>query len=94
MSQPHVGIIDPMRVEIRMKNGKSYSMGFQHPLGYPQRPLSRETIMNKFRDNVAYTAKTTRILPREKGEEIIALIENLEELETTNEIVELVATTN
>jgi hypothetical protein len=34
------------------------------------------------------------LLPREKGEEIIALIEHLEELETINEIVELVAITN
>ena len=88
--QPLVGVLPPVRVEIRIKDGKSYSMELHIPKGFPQRPLSKETIVDKFRDNVAYSAKTSKVLLRERGEEILALVEHLEELDNVNQIVELI----
>lgn len=88
--QPYVSVIAPVRVEIRMKDGKSYSMELQYPLGFPQRPLSKEVIVDKFRNNIAYSAKTSKVLPGEKGEKIIALLDGLEELDNVNQVVELV----
>lgn len=91
MFQRATGMLSPgISVEIRMKNGKSHSMVLQYPIGFPQRPLSKEKIVNKFRDNIAYSVKTSKVLLREKGEEIVTLVNRLEKLDNANQIVELV----
>ena len=89
--QPRKEGIPPVRVEIRMKDGKRYSMELQYPMGFPERPLSKEMIVKKFRDNVAYSARTSKVLATEKGEAIVALVEHLEDLDNVNRIVEAVA---
>ena len=80
----------PTRVEIRTKAGKHYSKEVVTARGFPQRPVSKEEIVGKFRDNIMYSAKTSKALPREKSEEIIIVVDRLEEHDNVNQIAELV----
>ncbi|MFC1932555.1 MmgE/PrpD family protein [Chloroflexota bacterium] len=82
--------LSPLRVEIRMKDGKSYSTQCVSPRGSLERPLSKEEIVEKFRDSIRYSAKTSKALPVEKVEKILALVDHLEGLDNVNQIVELV----
>lgn len=86
-----VGAMPRVRVEIKMKNGKSYSVELSIPKGIPPRSLSKEEILDKFRNNVTYSAKTPKVLPQQRGEEIITLVDHLEELSDVNQIVRAVA---
>jgi 2-methylcitrate dehydratase PrpD len=80
----------PVSVEITMKNGQSYPIRIDYPRGTVNRPASKEEIVGKFRNNVAYSQKTKKSLPTKAATEIINLVEHMEELDNVNQIVKLV----
>jgi 2-methylcitrate dehydratase PrpD len=87
--EPPPDAYPPVRSEIIKKDGKRYSIQIDYLRGSIERPVSQEEIVEKFRGNVAYSGKTSRVLPVKAGEEIIELIEHMEELDNVNQINKL-----
>jgi 2-methylcitrate dehydratase PrpD len=76
--------IPPAKMEIRMKNGKTYSKQVDHPLGSPEVPMSFEDCAKKFRDCSFYMVNK---LPEKQIERVIELVGQLEELKDVGEIM-------
>lgn len=81
--------VSPARVEITLKGGevlRSEDKGFRY--GHPQNPISKEDLVEKFRDCTSYSAKP---LPKDSVEKVIRMVGNLEELEDVSQIIQLVS---
>ncbi len=76
------------QVDMRMKNGKVYSKRIDLPYGHPDRPMSWESIVNKFRDCLSHAAKP---VPKDNMEKVIDMVGKLEEVEDVSKIVRLLA---
>jgi 2-methylcitrate dehydratase PrpD len=73
-------------VEIRLKDGRSYSHKPEGVPGDPQHPVTREMLEAKFRDCVSFAAKP---LQEADVDRAIALIRNLENVPDVTEIMQL-----
>lgn len=78
--------VDPSIVEIKTKDGKRYSMRMDNRKGTPENPMTEEEFDNKFHDCLAHGRKH---ISRQKAEEIMHLIKNLEEVDDVGKIVQL-----
>jgi len=74
----------PIIINIIMKNGKVYSHTVKSLLGTPENPVSMEIIADKFRKCAEFSAKP---FSKEKVEEIITIVNNLESMEETDELI-------
>jgi 2-methylcitrate dehydratase PrpD len=75
----------PVRVEIRTKDGKTYSHQVDVVKGDPGKSLSYEEFAGKFRDCAEYAA---RPLGKEKIGRAIDMVHELEKLKDIGELVE------
>ncbi|MFH1087337.1 MAG: MmgE/PrpD family protein [Chloroflexota bacterium] len=75
---------DAGRVEIKLRNGKTYSNKVEYSLGSAGKPLSSEHIESKFRDCLAYSIKPLRPGAADK---VTGLVRNLEDVDDAAEIV-------
>jgi 2-methylcitrate dehydratase PrpD len=73
-------------VEIRLKDGRSYSHKPDGVPGDPQHPVTREMLEAKFRDCVSFAAKP---LAEADVDRAIALIRDLENVPDVTEIMQL-----
>ena len=69
------GAAVPNIVEIRTKEGKTYSTRVDYVLGHPKNPMSFEDCVEKFRKSINFG---TKLPPRENIEEVIKLVRDLE----------------
>jgi 2-methylcitrate dehydratase PrpD len=76
--------IPPGKLEIRMKNGQSFSKQIDEPLGSPERPMSFDDCAKKFRDCSSYPV---RKLSKGRIERVIELIGQLERISNVGEIM-------
>ncbi len=81
-------LIDRGGVEIRVKSGERYSERVDFPYGDPRNPISKEELIQKFRDCVLYSVKP---IPKEKVDEVISMITNIEKVKDVSQIVQLLA---
>lgn len=73
-------------VKIKMRNGTEFSAHVEVPKGDPvSNPLTRAEIKEKFRANVAFS----KTVAKENGEKVLNMIERLEEVDDTTEVVNL-----
>ena len=85
------GPSDPPRlteggVSVKMKDGREFSEFTDSPKGDPVlNPMTRDEILEKFRANVAFSGT----ISDKKAEQLLALLENLEELDSVDTMVEL-----
>lgn len=70
----------PSIVEVELKDGRKITERVDAPKGSPENPLSNEEVKAKFL-NLATTS-----LPLQKAEEIIALVENIENLPSIRQL--------
>jgi len=76
--------IEAAEVSVRMKDGRIFTARKEKPKGNPlTEPLSREEILQKFRDNAAFS----RSLSRENTEKALDLLLHLEEAEDITNLV-------
>jgi len=70
-------------VDIELENGKTLSKKIENPKGSPQNPLSRDELVNKFREcsSVIFSEKEIR--------KLIEMIENLEYMKNLSELTRL-----
>ena len=74
------------KLEIKMKDGRQFSEFTDTPKGDPTyNPMSKEDILAKFRDNVAFS----QTVSRDNAEKVLELLENLEELDNVDRITKL-----
>jgi 2-methylcitrate dehydratase PrpD len=73
-------------VEIRLKDGRSYSHKPEGVPGDPQHPVTRDLLEAKFRDCVSFAAKP---LAASDVDRAIALIRDLENVPDVTEIMQL-----
>ena len=76
----------PQTVTVYLKDGRTLRVDVPHTLGSPERPLSREQHLAKFRRCWSGGAQP---LTDEAAGELILLIDHLEELGNSNDIVDL-----
>ncbi len=78
--------IPPAIVDIVTKDGKTFTWRTAHPYGHPKNPMSREELINKFRDCLSYSVKK---FDRSTADKITDSIMNLEKIDNVNEITRL-----
>jgi 2-methylcitrate dehydratase PrpD len=83
---PDPNALSPVEVEIRLKNGEKFFKRLDTVYGNPNKPLTRDAHLAKFRRNWKASAIS---LPIEDGEEIIKIIDNLEEVEDIRALIDL-----
>ena len=70
-------------VTIKLKDGRSFTDQVALPKSHWRYPLKRDDWLGKFRDNAS------RLLPQDKVERIIELVDNLEEMEDIRQLTEV-----
>lgn len=78
----------PAIVEIKTKDGRSYSKRVDCGYGHPKNPMTKDDLLAKFRDCATYSAKP---LSEDKVNKAIELVNNLEEVNNVNEVIQLVS---
>jgi 2-methylcitrate dehydratase PrpD len=81
---PDPNALAPQRVIARLKNGGAYTVDVLNTLGSPQRPLTQEQSLDKFRRCLSYGI---RPLAADTPARIIDMIDRLDELDNTNDII-------
>ena len=76
----------PQRIEIKTMDGSNFAIEMEEVIGSPEKPLSRDLHLGKFRQNWQNCAHSLRL---ERGEQLINMIDKLEELNDCREITEL-----
>jgi 2-methylcitrate dehydratase PrpD len=81
---PDVNALEPQKLEVTLKDGRTFALDLPRVLGSPENPLTRDEHLEKFRRCWTYSAKP---LAEDGAEGMIALIDRLETVANTNEIV-------
>ena len=84
---PDPNALSPVEVEIRMINGEKFFKRIDTVYGNPNKPLTREAHLMKFRRNWKAAAIS---LSEDNGEELISSIDNLEEVQDIRDLIDLV----
>ena len=83
---PDPNALSPVEVEIKMENGEKFVKRIDTVYGNPNKPLTRDAHLAKFRRNWKAAAIS---LSAEKGEELINNIDCLEEVEDIRSLIDL-----
>lgn len=73
----------PVNVTVKLKDGKEFSRRVDIPKGYPDIPMSRDELTEKFKDC------TQGMLSAEKSRRVIEIIDELEHIGNINELMGL-----
>lgn len=77
------------KIEIKLVDGRvlhSEQEGLRY--GHPQRPISKEELVEKFRECACYSI---RPLPKDSVEEVLKMVSRLEEVDDVSQIIQLVS---
>ena len=83
---PDPNALSPVEVEIKMENGEKFFKRIDTVYGNPNKPLTRDAHLAKFRRNWKAAAISLSV---EKGEELINNIDCLEEVEDIRSLIDL-----
>ena len=81
---PDLNALAPQTVIARLRNGREYTVDVPHTLGSPQRPLTPEQYFDKFRRCLSYGI---RPLAADAPERVMDMIDRLDALDNTNDII-------
>jgi len=76
-----------VELEVKMKDGRTFSEYVARALGEPYKPLTREGLIDKFMTQVEFS----QMVNMKDAEKLVELAERLEEVDKINKIVELAA---
>ena len=78
--------VDAAEVSVKLKDGREFSARVKAPKGNPLfRPLTTDEIVEKFRNNVSFS----KTISERKAEKALDMINHLEEVTDTGELVKL-----
>ncbi|HEX78179.1 MAG TPA: MmgE/PrpD family protein [Dehalococcoidia bacterium] len=78
--------IEPALVEIKTKDGGTYSKEVEFAYGHPQNPMTLDDLIAKFRDCASYSV---RPLANDAVDQVIQMVTNLEGVEDVGAVVRL-----
>jgi 2-methylcitrate dehydratase PrpD len=78
--------LPPGKTELKTVKGEVFSQRVDHPYGHPDKPVSLDSLISKFRECAGFAIKP---LPEEKLDKIIELLTHLEEVKDVSEITAL-----
>lgn len=81
---PDPNALAPQTVIARLKNGCEYTVDVPNTLGSPQRPLTPEQYLDKFRRCLSYGI---RPLAADAPARVIDMIDRLDDLDNTNDVI-------
>jgi 2-methylcitrate dehydratase PrpD len=81
---PDPNALAPQTVIARLKNGCEYTVDVPNTLGSPQRPLTQEQYLDKFRRCLSYGI---RPLAADAPARVIDMIDRLDDLDNTNDMI-------
>lgn len=79
-------VVEPAVVEIRTKDGNTFSKQIHHPPGVPENPVSFEDIAAKFRQCCHYSINP---ISQENRESVIQMVKDLENVPDVSQIMHL-----
>ena len=79
-------VMVPLRLRIRLKSGAVHQLSLDQMMGHPDKPLSREQHLSKFRNCWEVGAGH---LPATSQQRLIDLVDGLEDVPTVEEIIHL-----
>ena len=82
------GGLEPARVEIKTKDGKSYLCQMDTATGSPERPATFEECIEKFHGCVEFSPLP---IPRESADKIVETVKSLDQLSNINDLIKLLA---
>jgi len=85
---PKFGTFAPAVVKVKTRNGKTLSKQVDIIRGHPQRPMSNEELLAKFKDCARYSKKT---LSENKVDQLVEKLLELEKVKNIKEVVELLS---
>ena len=74
-----------VELEVKLKDGRTFSEYVARAQGEPSHPLSRDTMVAKFMEQVEFS----QMVSKENAEKIIELVDRLDEVDNVAKIVEL-----
>lgn len=80
------GGLEPMYIEIRMKDGKTYSKLMETATGSPEKPATFEECVSKFQGCIEFSS---RPLPKENADKVIEMVSRLENVGDIRELIRL-----
>ena len=83
---PDENAMVPQTVRVTLGSGSTYETRLDRVIGHPERPLSREQHLGKFRRCWTYGA---RPLPRQRAEQLIGSVDRLEAVPDVRALVAL-----
>ena len=69
-------------MEVRLKSGTAHRVSIALPRGEPENPLTAEEVSSKF------SSQTNSIIGSEKAGRLLALIQNIESLESVDALMD------
>ena len=79
-------VMVPLRLRIQLKNGTVHELYLDQMMGHPDKPLSREQHLSKFRNCWEVGAGH---LPAANQHRLVDLVDRLEDVATVEEIIQL-----
>lgn len=80
------GGLEPVYIEITMKDGAKYSKLMETATGSPEKPATFEECVSKFNGCLEFSA---RPMPKENAEKVIKMVEELDKLSDIRELIKL-----
>ena len=81
-----LSIMGPVKIKVKMKDGKEYSHREELAKGHPRNQLSEAEFSEKFRDCVQRSVKP---IPQKNIDSVLDLLNNLEKVDEIGEVVKL-----
>ena len=85
---PDPNALAPQQVTLRLTGGTHFTWRCETMLAHPHRPLTREQHLAKFRHCLTLSAEP---LPQDRADRLIDLVDGLERLADTRQLVALLA---
>ncbi|MDI7259277.1 MAG: MmgE/PrpD family protein [Thermodesulfobacteriota bacterium] len=82
-----VAVEGPIRIRIKMRDGKEMDHRVEIARGHPQNPLNEQELSEKFRDCLKHAVKP---IPHQKIEKILSMLMELEEANNIAQVVRLI----
>ena len=73
-------------MEVRMRDGAVYQKTVDFPRGVSENPLTKDEVMDKFRDCISYAGK---LLPQKNINRIISIVSELEDVKDVRDLIPL-----
>jgi len=80
------GGLEPMYIEIKMKDGKTYSKLMETATGSPEKPATFEECVSKFQGCIEFSS---RPLPKENADKVIEMVSALENVGDIRDLIRL-----